>query len=145
MTLITQILIVIALLISMIIPGIIYLTGEKNRGRFKTTLVINIFLFFGLLLATFGVLFAGSTKVLAATAGTDSSTTTSIGFIAAALVTGFACIAGGMSVAKVASAALGAISEDQSVFGKSLVYVGLAEGVCLYGLIIAFMILGKLG
>lgn len=145
MALITQIMIVIALLISMIIPGVIYLTGEKNRGRFKTTLVVNIFLFFGILLATCGVLFAGSTKVLAATSGADSSTTTSIGFIAAALVTGFACIAGGMSVAKVASAALGAISEDQSVFGKSLVYVGLAEGVCLYGLIIAFMILGKLG
>ena len=40
--------------------------------------------------------------------------------------------------------ALGAISEDSSVLGKSLIFVGLAEGVCLYGLIISFMILGKL-
>ena len=48
------------------------------------------------------------------------------------------------AVASAASAALGAISEDQSILGKSLIYVGLAEGVCLYGLIIAFMILGKL-
>ena len=43
-----------------------------------------------------------------------------------------------------ASAALGAISEDQSILGKSLIFVGLAEGVALYGLIISFMILGKL-
>ena len=40
--------------------------------------------------------------------------------------------------------ALGAISEDGSILGKSLIFVGLAEGVCLYGLIISFMILGKL-
>ncbi len=37
-----------------------------------------------------------------------------------------------------------AISEDSSILGKSLIFVGLAEGVCLYGLIISFMILGKL-
>ena len=47
-------------------------------------------------------------------------------------------------LASAASAALGAISEDSSVLGKSLIFVGLAEGVCLYGLIISFMILGKL-
>ena len=38
----------------------------------------------------------------------------------------------------------GAISEDQSILGKSLIFVGLAEGVALYGLIISFMILGQL-
>ncbi len=46
--------------------------------------------------------------------------------------------------AAAASAALGAISEDSSILGKSLIFVGLAEGVCLYGLIISFMIIGKL-
>ena len=56
----------------------------------------------------------------------------------------FACIGGGIAVASAASAALGAISEDSSALGKSLIFVGLAEGVCLYGLIISFMILGKL-
>lgn len=50
-----------------------------------------------------------------------------------------------IAVASAASAALGAISEDPSALGKSLIFVGLAEGVCLYGLIISFMIIGKLG
>ena len=54
------------------------------------------------------------------------------------------CIGGGIAVASAASAALGAISEDQSILGKSLIFVGLAEGVALYGLIISFMIIGKL-
>ena len=66
------------------------------------------------------------------------------GYLAAALVTGLSCIGGGIAVASAASAALGAISEDSSVLGKSLIFVGLAEGVCLYGLIISFMILGNL-
>ena len=65
-------------------------------------------------------------------------------YLAAALVTGLSCIGGGIAVASAASAALGAISEDSSILGKSLIFVGLAEGVCLYGLIISFMILGQL-
>ena len=60
------------------------------------------------------------------------------------LLQGSPCIGGGIAVASAASAALGAISEDSSVLGKSLIFVGLAEGVCLYGLIISFMILGNL-
>ena len=37
-----------------------------------------------------------------------------------------------------------AISEDGSIFGKSMIFVAMAEGIALYGLIISFMILGKL-
>ena len=66
------------------------------------------------------------------------------GYLAAALSTGMSCLGGGIAVSAAASAALGAISEDGSILGKSLIFVGLAEGVCLYGLIISFMIIGKL-
>ena len=50
----------------------------------------------------------------------------------------------GIAVASSASAALGALSEDGSLFGKSIIFVAMAEGIALYGLIISFMILGKL-
>lgn len=80
----------------------------------------------------------------AATTATSSGLATGLGYIGAALVTGLSCIGGGIAVASAASAALGAISEDQSILGKSLIFVGLAEGVALYGLIISFMILSKL-
>ena len=53
-------------------------------------------------------------------------------------------IGSGIAVASSASAALGAISEDGSLFGKSMIFVAMAEGIALYGLIISFMILGKL-
>lgn len=92
------------------------------------------------------MMLAGPANVQAAEAATSSGATiaTGMGYLAAALVTGLSCIGGGIAVASAASAALGAISEDSSVLGKSLIFVGLAEGVCLYGLIISFMILGNL-
>ena len=92
------------------------------------------------------MMLAGPANVQAAEAAASSGATTAtgMGYHAAALVTGLSCIGGGIAVAGAASAALGAISEDQSILGKSLIFVGLAEGVALYGLIISFMILGQL-
>ncbi len=145
MTLTIEILLVVALVLSIIIPGGAFLIGARNRGRFKTSLAVNVFFFFGIMLVATVMVLTGNTTALAATSDTASSGfATGMGYIAAALVTGISCIGGGIAVASAASAALGAISEDQSILGKSLIYVGLAEGVCLYGLIIAFMILGKL-
>ena len=144
MTVITQITIAVALVLSIILPFGYYLLGEKKpRPLQKQLLVSNAFFFFGIMLVAIAVTFAGGASVQAAT-GADAGLATGMGYIAAALVTGLSCIGGGIAVASAASAALGAISEDQSILGKSLIFVGLAEGVALYGLIISFMILGKL-
>lgn len=143
MTTIAQIILAIALVLSIILPFGYYLIGEKNRGRYKTALGVNAFFFFGTMLIAMAVMFTGASSVQAA-AGSEGTLATGMGYIAAALVTGLSCIGGGIAVASAASAALGAISEDQSILGKSLIFVGLAEGVALYGLIISFMILGQL-
>ena len=142
MTVMTQIILAVALVLSIIVPFGYYFIGEKSRGRYKTTIATNAFFFFGTMLVAAMVMFAGSSSVQAAT-GADAGIATGLGYIAAALVTGLSCIGGGIAVASAASAALGAISEDQSILGKSLIFVGLAEGVALYGLIISFMIIGK--
>ena len=145
MTLATKIILITALILSIIIPFGYYLIGEKNKKRYKRTIGVNAFFFFGAF-AIASVMLLGGPQVNAAAASADSGAAlaTGLGYIAAALVTGLSCIGGGIAVASAASAALGAISEDSSVLGKSLIFVGLAEGVCLYGLIISFMILGKL-
>lgn len=143
MTVMAQIVLAAALVLSIILPFGYYLLGEKSRGRYKTAVGVNSFFFFGTMLIAIAVMFAGNTSVQAAT-GAEAGLATGLGYIAAALVTGLSCIGGGIAVASAASAALGAISEDQSILGKSLIFVGLAEGVALYGLIISFMIIGKL-
>ncbi len=152
MTLTVSITLIVALLLSIILPFGYYLIGEKNQGRYKRAIGTNTFFFFSIILVATIMLFAGEpvhaenvplaegVEVVAA----DAGLATGLGYIAAALVTGFSCIGGGIAVASAASAALGALSEDSSILGKSLIFVGLAEGVCLYGLVISFMILGSL-
>ena len=67
--------------------------------------------------------------------------TGSIKFIAAAIAVGLACIAGGMAVGKIGSAAMGAMSENAELSGKALPFVGLAEGICLWGFLVALLII----
>ena len=130
-----------ALILSIAVPFIAFMIGEKTKGRYKKALAGNIFMFFGVM-AIASVLFL---SVNAYAAGeTAASGAAGLGYLSAALSVGLACIGGGIAVSAAASAALGAISEDGSILGKSLIFVGLAEGVCLYGLVVAFMILGRL-
>jgi V/A-type H+-transporting ATPase subunit K len=133
-----------ALLLSIVVPFAYFLSGTKNKARYKLTIGTNAAAFFGIMLVACGFMFSGNAQAAEAAAETAGGLSTGMGYLAAALVTGLSCIGGGIAVASAASAALGAISEDSSILGKSLIFVGLAEGVCLYGLIISFMILGQL-
>ena len=67
------------------------------------------------------------------------------GFIAAALVAGLGALGAAYAVAVVGAAAMGAVAEKPETAGRALIFVGLAEGIAIYGLIIAVMILGRLG
>lgn len=60
---------------------------------------------------------------------------------AAALAVGISCIAGGIAVGQIGSAAMGAMSENPELAGKALPYAGLAEGICLWGFLVALFIL----
>lgn len=66
-------------------------------------------------------------------------------FVAAALSAGLATLGAGYAVARVGSAAVGAIAEKPELFGRVLVLVGLAEGIAIYGLIVSILILNRLG
>jgi V/A-type H+-transporting ATPase subunit K len=81
-----------------------------------------------------------------ATVSADKSTSSYAGWglLAAALSTGLSAIAAGIAVAMVGSAAMGAVAERPEVMGRSIIFVGLAEGIAIYGLIISIMILGKI-
>ena len=143
MTLAIKLVIIAALILSIFIPFGYFLHGERTKKRYKRSIAFNAF-FFGIIVIA-GVMMFITDPVQAAQASSDAGMSTGLGYLAAALSTGLSCVGGGIAVASAASAALGAISEDPSALGKSLIFVGLAEGVCLYGLIISFMIIGKLG
>ncbi|AUS96855.1 ATPase [Clostridium thermosuccinogenes] len=116
--------------------------GISGKGA-KKILSINIFSIFSLLIIATVLMFSGNVYAQ----GTEVQAADSVnglGLIAAALSTGLATIGAGIAVAISSSAALGAISEDSGLLGKSLIFVGLAEGIAIYGLIVSILILGRL-
>ena len=74
----------------------------------------------------------------------SSGSAMGLGFLAAAISTSVSAIAAGIAVSIVGSAAMGAVAERPEVMDRSIIFVGLAEGIAIYGLIISIMILGKL-
>lgn len=136
-----------AVMVTALIAPLFVIYRRSVHGKsVKTSLILQICAFFLVGLVFVG---AGMNSALAAaettTAAAASSGMSDVGWamIAAALAVGLSGIGGGIAVASSASAALGAISENEKTFGKALIFVGLAEGVALYGLIIAFMIILK--
>jgi len=66
------------------------------------------------------------------------------GFLAAALATGLSSLGAGIAVASVGSAAIGAMAEKPELLGRTLIVIGLAEGIAIYGLIISILILNQI-
>ena len=61
--------------------------------------------------------------------------------IGAGLAVGLAGIGTGLGQKDAAAAAIGAVTEDKSMFGKAMIFVVLPETIVIFGLVIAFMIL----
>ena len=66
-------------------------------------------------------------------------------FIGAALATGASSLGAGFAVARVGTAAVGALAEKPELFGRLLIFIGLAEGIAIYGLIVSILMLNRLG
>lgn len=93
------------------------------------------------------VLFAPD-AALAVEAGPDGGVDSGVvqwALLAAALAAGLATLGAGYAVAVVGSAAVGAITEKPELLGRVLILVGLAEGIAIYGLIVAILILDRAG
>jgi V/A-type H+-transporting ATPase subunit K len=65
-------------------------------------------------------------------------------FIGAALATGLSSLGAGFAVARVGAAAVGALAEKPELFGRLLIFIGLAEGIAIYGLIVSILMLNRL-
>ncbi len=118
--------------------GIRRYTGQKARRA----LGANIASFFAFLVLASVVGIGGSASAAGAEAAAAAGgMAEGLKYVGAALAVGLSGIGGGIAVASSASAALGAISENDKAFGKALIFVGLAEGVALYGLIVALLLL----
>lgn len=129
--------------------GLVSVKRAVSGKTMKTFLGVNMLSFFGLIVGAtiflFGGIDASASSVANEVATSIVSTGAGLGYLAASLSTGLSCIGAGIAVGITGSAALGAISENEKLLGKTLIYVGLAEGIAIYGLIISILIISKLG
>lgn len=84
---------------------------------------------------------ASSATVVAA--ATTAKTLNGSALLGAGIAIAGSSIGGGIAVAYTGSAALAAMSERPDMFGRAMVIVGLAEGIAIYGLIVAVILVGK--
>ena len=99
MTLMIQITLAAALILSILVPFGAFFLGEKNKKRYKRSLACNCFFFFGSLLIGTIVMFGGTVSAQAATAADTAGLATGLGYLGAALVTGLSGIGSGIAVA----------------------------------------------
>ena len=126
----------------------IWLTARPQRmpaAWLKGGLLANLALF-GLGLA--GVMLMGVQEVMAAepVAGAVAEITLGKGLalLGIGLPTGLAAIGAAIALGPIGSAAMAVIAEKPEMFGRTLIYMGLAEGIAIYGLVMSILLLGKL-
>ena len=131
------------LIVLISLPLVNVFRGKKSASVAKRRMITHVCFFFAILLGT--VFFAAS-KAYAATQDDIAlkmagSIGQGLGFMAAALSTGLSALGAGIAVAAAAPAAIGAFSENEKNFGKSMIFVAMGEGVAIYGLLISIIMI----
>lgn len=136
-------LLALAVVIMTIYSGLYLLKNneDSSKAKIKKALKINLFTFVPLMLMIMVLILPSTSKAAGEAAAATATASDGLKYIAAALSTGLATIGTGYAVGTVGSAALGAISEDQSILGRTIIFVGLAEGIAIFGVIISILIL----
>ena len=129
-----------------VIPAVVYLlqNGKTSPSQAVSRLVngFNGFNFLvGLFAAGLAVVWLASPSSVLASGAAQEAVADQYATLAAALSTGLACIGAGIAVGGSGAAAVGATAEKPESFGRALIFVGLSEGIAIYGLIISFLVL----
>ncbi|WP_305768272.1 ATP synthase subunit C [Candidatus Epulonipiscium viviparus] len=140
---------IITTILAAVIAGITIEAGisavkNKKQGNIKKAILTTVAPFSTLIVMALAfIIFDGDVLATNEVVATVAGVSVGEGFkyIAAALSTGMATIGTGRAVGAVGSAAIGAVSEDPAILGKTLIFVGMAEGIAIYGMIISILIL----
>jgi V/A-type H+-transporting ATPase subunit K len=111
----------------------------------KSTVVVNLLVF---AIAQIGLLFFSIQEVMAEPAVTEGAREISVGMglamIGVGIPTAASTISAAIAVGPIGAASLAVITEKPEIFGRTLVYLGLAEGIAIYGLVMSILMLGRL-
>ena len=141
-----KIVIVIFATIIPLAPMVAYLLNHFGRDPLRTTK--NLVLAFKsynamivLMVIGGGLVWLFSPQTVLAAGLTLRSTPDTYASLAAGISAGLGSVGAGIAVSGTGAAAIGAVAEKPDFLGRSLIFVGLAEGIAIYGLLIAFLVL----
>jgi V/A-type H+-transporting ATPase subunit K len=119
--------------------------GARAKRWWKGALSGNLS---ALVLAGVGALTLGARDALAQQAAAAPHGEMSVGLrlalIGAGIPTALATVGAGLAVGPVGAASLAVIAEKPEMFGRTLIYLGLAEGIAIYGLVVTILLLGRI-
>ena len=121
--------------------------SRRNRGWQKPAIGINLILF---ICAQMGLLFMGVQDVMAAAdaaaaeAVKEISTGMGLAIIGVGIPTALSTVGAGIAVGPIGAASLAVLAEKPEIFGRTLIYLGLAEGIAIYGLVMSILLLDKI-
>src|SRR5512133_416608 len=143
-------LLITAVLLGLIpmIPALFYFLRLRKQMPSNATrsliLGLNSFnILLGLMALGFVAFWLASPSPAFASGLAQEATADQFASLAAAISTGLASVGAGIAVSGTGAAAIGAIAEKPESFGRSLIFVGLGEGIAIYGLIISFLVLNR--
>ena len=123
------------------------LPAERAKRLFVPTFGGTVVLFFGaqvvLVLMGAGDVMA-QVDAAAAEGVKEISTGMGLAIIGVGVPTAFSTLAAGIAVGPIGAASLAAVAEKPEMFGRTLVYLGLAEGIAIYGLVLSIILLDKI-
>lgn len=130
------------------VPAVIFFFRKRKHHLLKATkgLLVGLGGFnviIGMMAAALGIIWLLTPGSVFAASEMQATSVDPYASLAAALSTGVAAIASGIAVGNTGAAALGTIAEKPELFGQALIFVGLAEGIAIYGLLISFLILNR--
>ena len=120
------------------------LAARRWRGGVVVLTVIGVLLLAGAVALLLAAVTAGPASAAAtAAAGAAGTGVSTAALIGAGIAVAGSSIGAGIAVAYTGAAALASMSERPELFGRAMVIVGLAEGIAIYGLVIAIILIGK--
>lgn len=117
--------------------------GVRAKRWWAGTLATNLLIFVGTSLAA---LMLGMHDVMAQQVAPHGEISVGLGLalIGAGIPTALATFGAGLAVGPVGAASLAVIAEKPEMFGRTLIYMGLAEGIAIYGLVVTILLLGRI-
>jgi V/A-type H+/Na+-transporting ATPase subunit K len=137
---------IVGLILSGIVLEIRPSYSLRIRPWYKPAMGVQLLTFVG---AQLGLLLLGVSDAMAQTEVarvtiTEISTGMGLAMLGVGIPTGLSTIGAGIAVGPIGAASLAAITEKPETLGRTLIYLGLAEGIAIYGLVISILLLNKI-